>query len=93
MIDRTKPSEVMLRWVPLASAERPSQYTDVLLWNPCDGAREATWSGEEFYFSNPYSTEIGSATHWAELNGPEPSDDISINWKLWQGTKDESNQP
>lgn len=85
-VDRTAPCEVKLRWVPLASTERPAPYTDVLLWNPCDGAREAVWDGERFYYPGSLLSEIGSATHWAELKGPEPRDDISLNWRLWQGT-------
>jgi len=84
-IDRTQPCETKLRWVPLGADEKPEPYVDLLLWNPCDGASEGHWDGERFYLDEGSSYGIGSATHWAILSGPEPSDDVSFNWKLWQG--------
>lgn len=90
-IDRTKPCEEKLRWVPLASSERPEAYADgIVMWNPCDGVHhDWEWDGKEFYESETRSNELGSFTHWAIVAGPEPSDDISINWQLWQGSMPE----
>jgi hypothetical protein len=75
-IDRTQPCEVRLRWVPLS--------------NPCDGITKAYWdeASAEWRDSPIGGTrlELGSFTHWAVPPEPEPADDISINWRLWQGS-------
>lgn len=44
------------------------------------------WDGARFYLDGGGICGIGSATHWAILEGPEPCDDISLNWRLWQGS-------
>lgn len=84
-IDRTKPFETKLRWVPLASDERPPPWETIVLWNPCDGIHEGGWDGERFYLEGEGLGGIGSCTHWAIIEGPQPSDDVNINWQLWQG--------